>query len=148
VTGHGAHGATVEWAGVIGRPSEFTREWAYTSLSRARGCTRVYVIAEATEKQPEREAYSPSEPTRTTTEALDVLALSLTRRAAECLSIDMAGPQELAGADRAPSVPLPELAGVGAELASRSWASPPPPEIRGPAIRRMRGDEREQGMER
>jgi len=35
LTGHGAHGATVEWARVIGRPSEFTREWAYTSLSRA-----------------------------------------------------------------------------------------------------------------
>jgi hypothetical protein len=41
VTGHGAHGATVEWVGVIGRPSEFTREWAYTSLSRARGNTLV-----------------------------------------------------------------------------------------------------------
>jgi hypothetical protein len=35
LTGHGAHGATVEWAGVIGRPSEFTRERAYTSLPRA-----------------------------------------------------------------------------------------------------------------
>ena len=44
LTGHGAHGATVEWAGIIGRPSEFTREWAYTSLSRARAHTRVYVI--------------------------------------------------------------------------------------------------------
>jgi len=37
LTGHGAHGATVEWAGVIGRPSEFTREWSYTSLSRPEG---------------------------------------------------------------------------------------------------------------
>jgi ATP-dependent exoDNAse (exonuclease V) alpha subunit len=43
LTGHGAHGATVEWAGVVGRPSEFTYEWAYTSLPRARGTTRVYV---------------------------------------------------------------------------------------------------------
>jgi hypothetical protein len=46
LTGHGAHGATVEWARVIGRPSEFTREWAYTSLSRARA--RVSVLADAT----------------------------------------------------------------------------------------------------
>ena len=62
LTGHGAHGATVEWAGVIGRPSEFTREWAYTSLSRARARTRVYVVAEATRAQREREQYAPPEP--------------------------------------------------------------------------------------
>ena len=65
LTGHGAHGATVEWAGVIGRPSEFTREWAYTSLSRARARTRIYVIAEATRAQREREQYAPPEPERT-----------------------------------------------------------------------------------
>ena len=36
LTAHGAQGATVDWAGVIGRPEEFTRQWAYTALSRAR----------------------------------------------------------------------------------------------------------------
>ena len=34
LTAHGAQGATVAWAGVVGRPREFTREWAYTALSR------------------------------------------------------------------------------------------------------------------
>jgi hypothetical protein len=41
LTGHGAHGATVDWAGVVGRSPEFTREWAYTALpapAGARAC--------------------------------------------------------------------------------------------------------------
>jgi ATP-dependent exoDNAse (exonuclease V) alpha subunit len=62
LTGHGAHGATVEWSGVIGRPSDFTREWAYTSLSRARGRTRVHMFAEPTANQREREAYAAPNP--------------------------------------------------------------------------------------
>ena len=36
LTGHGAQGATATWAGVIGRPEEFTREWGYTAVSRPR----------------------------------------------------------------------------------------------------------------
>jgi ATP-dependent exoDNAse (exonuclease V) alpha subunit len=36
LTGHGARGTTVDWAAVAGRPSELTREWAYTALSLAR----------------------------------------------------------------------------------------------------------------
>src|SRR5205807_9373915 len=83
LTGHGAHGATVEWTGVIGRPSEFTREWAYTSCSRARGRTRVYVVAAVTEGQREREQYAPPEPQRSAEEALDVMARSMRRREAE-----------------------------------------------------------------
>jgi hypothetical protein len=35
------HGATVEWVGLIGRPSEFTREWGDTSLCLARTHARV-----------------------------------------------------------------------------------------------------------
>jgi hypothetical protein len=64
LTGHGAHGTTVEWAGVIGRPSEFTREWSYTSLSLARVGARacMCVIAEATARQRERDRYAPPEP--------------------------------------------------------------------------------------
>ena len=36
ITGHSSQGATVDRALVVGRPEEFTREWAYTALSRAR----------------------------------------------------------------------------------------------------------------
>jgi ATP-dependent exoDNAse (exonuclease V) alpha subunit len=36
ITGHSSQGATVEAAIIVGRPEEFTREWAYTVASRAR----------------------------------------------------------------------------------------------------------------
>jgi ATP-dependent exoDNAse (exonuclease V) alpha subunit len=45
LTGHGAQGATVDWAAVIGRPPEFSREWGYTALSRARHNTRIHLIS-------------------------------------------------------------------------------------------------------
>jgi ATP-dependent exoDNAse (exonuclease V) alpha subunit len=98
LTGHGAHGATVEWAGAIGRPSEFTREWAYASLSRAR--TRVHVITEATRAQREREQYAPPEPERTSAEALEVLTRAMRRQEAEVLAL-----QQVDGPDLAPTVP-------------------------------------------
>src|SRR5205807_5504022 len=148
LTGHGAHGATVEWAGVIGRPSEFTREWAYTSLSRAHEHTRVYVVAEPTERQRERERYAPPEPAKTTTEALDTMTRTMRRREAEALASETITSPELEAAQRAPRVPLAELAEAGAEHASASWRAPPPPEVRGPDIRRMRVHERERGIER
>jgi ATP-dependent exoDNAse (exonuclease V) alpha subunit len=115
LTGHGAHGATVEWAGVIGRPSEFTREWAYTALSRARARTRVYVVAEATRVQREREQYAPPEPESTSADALEVLARAMTRQEAEALALQYvdgpgltpAVPAEL---PRTPSSELPEAA--------------------------------------
>jgi hypothetical protein len=45
LTAHGAQGASVTWAGVLGRPEEFTREWAYTALSRAREETVLHIVA-------------------------------------------------------------------------------------------------------
>jgi len=129
LTGHGAHGATVEWAGILGRPSEFTREWAYTALSRARGHTRVYVVGEATAKQRERETYAPPEPERTTDEALTIMVRSMRRREAEALAIEAVDPAELTVPRRtAPaSVPLAELVEGGAEQSSSQrspWRSP------------------------
>jgi len=62
LTGHGAQGATVEWAGVTGRPGDFSAEWPYTALSRARGHTRLHVSAEPTANQREREQYAPPSP--------------------------------------------------------------------------------------
>ena len=140
LTGHGAQGATVEWAAVTGRPSEFTREWAYTALSRARDQTQLHVIAEARPEQRERERYAPPEPQRTATKAVETLAASMRRREAERLAVDTVEPQELAPAEGAaePRVPLSELAEAGAEQASAAWHRGPPPEIRGPEIRRMR----------
>ena len=152
LTGHGAHGATVEWAGVIGRPSEFTREWAYTALSRARDRARVYVVAEAAAKQREREAYAPPEPERTAGEALNIMVRSMRRREAEALAVEAIVPAELTGPQRtAPAgLPLTELAEAGAEQASsqrNQWRSPTEPTsttlgFRWPPPERDRGIER------
>jgi hypothetical protein len=149
LTGHGAHGATVEWAGVIGRPSEFTREWAYTSLSRARERTRVYVVAETTAKQREREEYAPSEPERTATEALEIMLRSMNRCEAEPLAIEAGKGPEFATDNQAPAAPVPltELPEAGAEKAS-AGRKIQRPEIRGSAPSAWRTPGRERGIER
>lgn len=51
ITGHSSQGATVEAAIVVGRPEEFTREWAYTALSRARGQTALELHRRAPRRQ-------------------------------------------------------------------------------------------------
>jgi hypothetical protein len=142
LTGHGAHGATVEWAGVIGRPSEFTREWAYTSFSRARGRPRVYLVAEVTAGQRQREQYAPPEPQRTAEEALDVMTGSMRRREAERLAIEQIEPPTLPAA--APSelsrTPVAELQEAGADRAATSTPNPftAPPEPNWRSLRRTR----------
>jgi hypothetical protein len=62
LTGHGAQGATVDWAAVVGRPSELTREWAYTALSRACDNTRIHLISESPRSDQERARYAPRPP--------------------------------------------------------------------------------------
>ncbi len=88
LTGHGAQGATVEWAGVIGRPEDFSGEWAYTALSRARGSTRLHLIAEPTAVQRERDDYAPVEPARSREEALDTLRHTMRHRELERLAVE------------------------------------------------------------
>jgi conjugative relaxase-like TrwC/TraI family protein len=58
LTAHGTQGATLQWAGVVGLPGEFSREWAYTSLSRAKQLTRVYVVSGHTQAEEERKEYA------------------------------------------------------------------------------------------
>ena len=58
LTAHGTQGATLEWAGVVGLPGEFSREWAYTSLSRAKQTTRIYVVSGHTQAEEERKEYA------------------------------------------------------------------------------------------
>ncbi|MGI8862969.1 MAG: MobF family relaxase [Solirubrobacteraceae bacterium] len=87
LTGHGAQGATLDWVGVIGRPSEFTAEWAYAALSRARGQTRMHVIAEPAARQAERQDYAPPERVSTLDEALHATRQAMRRRTAEPLAL-------------------------------------------------------------
>jgi conjugative relaxase-like TrwC/TraI family protein len=62
LTAHTIQGGTVEWAGVVGRPDDFTRNWSYTALSRAREATELYVIDTPTERELDRAEIAPDQP--------------------------------------------------------------------------------------
>jgi conjugative relaxase-like TrwC/TraI family protein len=61
LTGHGMQGGTVHWAGVIGQPRDFSRNWSYTALSRARDPVAIFVVDEPTRIEQERELIAPPE---------------------------------------------------------------------------------------
>jgi hypothetical protein len=59
LTAHTIQGATVQWAGVIGRPEDFTRNWSYTALSRAREPTELFLIDTPAEHELDRDEIAP-----------------------------------------------------------------------------------------
>ena len=59
LTAHTIQGATVEWAGVVGRPEDFTRNWSYTALSRAREPTELFILDTPTEHELDRTEIAP-----------------------------------------------------------------------------------------
>lgn len=61
LTAHTIQGGTVEWAGVVGRPEDFTRNWSYTALSRARGPTELFVVDTQTERELDRIEIAPGQ---------------------------------------------------------------------------------------
>ena len=62
LTAHTMQGGTVEWAGVVGHPDDFTRNWSYTALSRARDATEIFLIDTPTEHQLDRAEIAPDHP--------------------------------------------------------------------------------------
>jgi conjugative relaxase-like TrwC/TraI family protein len=61
LTAHTMQGATVEWAGVVGRPEDFTRNWSYTALSRAREPTELFILDAPTERELDRAEIAPGQ---------------------------------------------------------------------------------------
>ena len=61
LTAHTVQGATVEWAGVVGRPEDFTRNWSYTALSRAREPTELFILDTPTEHELDRNEIAPGQ---------------------------------------------------------------------------------------
>ena len=59
LTAHTIQGATVEWAGVVGRPEDFTRNWSYTALSRAREPTELFLLDTPTDRELDRAEIAP-----------------------------------------------------------------------------------------
>jgi hypothetical protein len=107
ITGHASQGATVDSAIVVGRPEEFTREWAYTALSRARDTTTIHLITDHGHSTDERGDYSPSEPAREPGEALTALARAMTRTEAEPLAVERSASVDVARARHAFRQPEP-----------------------------------------
>ena len=65
LTAHTIQGGTVEWAGVVGHPDDFTRNWSYTALSRARQPTELFLIDAPTERELDRAEIAPQPARRT-----------------------------------------------------------------------------------
>lgn len=102
LTGHGMQGGTVEWAGVAGAPPEFTRNWSYTALSRARQPTEIYLIADEDRFAAERAEIAPAE--KHAASPLQRTAQAMRRRDDEDLALDWVEPAQLPRS-REPSTP-------------------------------------------
>ena len=147
LTGHGMQGGTVEWAGAVGTPEDFTRNWSYTALSRAREPTRLYVAAElpapARERGAERAEIAPEAPPEPGP-ALERLARAMRRPDDEPLAL------ERLEADERPALPdgpvtaqTVERAGpdeLRAELASLEARLASYPEALAARLERVRGE--------
>jgi hypothetical protein len=72
---------------VIGRPNEFTREWAYTALSRGRQQTTINVIAEPNERDRQRDQYAPPAPCPDPAQIPENLRNAMRHRETEALAI-------------------------------------------------------------
>ena len=92
LTAHAAQGATVTWAAVVGRPHDFTREWAYTALSRAREQTQIHVISEPTALDREREQYAPPQAALEPAQTLTSLERAMRRSETEPLALEHKAP--------------------------------------------------------
>jgi hypothetical protein len=111
LTGHGAQGSTFNWIGAIGRPEEFTREWAYTALSRARHQTTIHIVGGRSQHEQERDDYAPAQQDRSLDETLDAARRALRRSETERLAAQER-PRPLA----APQLDQPEISDRAARL--------------------------------
>jgi hypothetical protein len=109
LTGHGSQGATVERAQVIGTPEDFTNEWAYTALSRARDPVTVHLVVQPTGRS-ERAEFAPADRERTSGEAIEAMGAAMRRREREDLALDQACIRE----------PAPVAGEAAAEIAERA----------------------------
>jgi conjugative relaxase-like TrwC/TraI family protein len=90
LTAHTIQGATVEWAGVVGRPEDFTRNWSYTALSRARRPTELFVVDNQPERELDRAEIAPGQPAELSDERtlIERLQIAMRCRDDEDLALD------------------------------------------------------------
>jgi hypothetical protein len=126
LTAHTIQGGTVEWAGVVGRPEDFTHNWAYTALPRAREPTVLFIVDTSAERDLDRTEIAPGQARgrrdeRTPIERLDA---AMGCRDDEDLALDRfdaEGTRGLAHVEparaRQPAVARPSVVELQAELA-------------------------------
>jgi hypothetical protein len=93
ITGHTSQGATVDRALVVGRPETFTRDWAYTALSRARIDTSIHLITDHGPTEHARREYAPDQLAREPSDCLHALARAMRRSGDEPLAATHLGPR-------------------------------------------------------
>lgn len=116
LTGHGMQGGTVEWVEVIGAPDEFSRNWSYTALSRAREHTLLSLVDEAPRSEVERVEIAPAD-RAVAKEPVERLERRMRVRDDEDLALDWVEPPALPGGrERARAAePLQERGAMAAE---------------------------------
>jgi conjugative relaxase-like TrwC/TraI family protein len=100
LTAHAAQGATVTWAAVVGRTQDFSREWAYTALSRATETAVLHLISEPPER--EREEYAPAEPLPERQQTMSELARAMRQSESEPLAAEQTASRTGARGEREP----------------------------------------------
>ena len=116
LTAHTTQGATVEWAGVVGRPEDFTRNWSYTALSRAREPTELFITDTESEGELQRIEIAPGRAGGRGDERtpLERLAAAMRCRDDEDLALDRVDAERTHA--RPPAVTRPSVAELQVEL--------------------------------
>jgi hypothetical protein len=112
-------------AGVVGRPEDFTRNWSYTALSRAREPTELFVVDTPTEHDLDRAEIAPGQARGLGDERtlIERLQTAMGCRDDEDLAMDridaerIRGPAHLEPAHASASVARPSVVELQAELA-------------------------------
>ena len=125
LTAHTIQGATVEWAGVVGRPEDFTRNWSYTALSRAREPTELFILDSPTDRELDRAEIAPGQARglRDERTSIERLETAMRCRDDEDLALDRLdterhrGPAHFEPAHAGASVVRPSVGELQAELA-------------------------------
>jgi hypothetical protein len=124
LTAHTIQGATVEWAGVVGRPEDFTRNWSYTALSRAREPTELFLLDTQTERELDRAEIAPGHTRGPVGERtlIERLEAAMRQRDDEDLALDRIdaqrtrGPAHLGPAHAGTAVARPSVVELQTEL--------------------------------
>jgi hypothetical protein len=108
LTAHTIQGGTVEWAAVVGHPDDFTRNWAYTALSRAREPTELFLIDAPTERELDRADIAPTSPPNSVTSerpsnACRPPCAAATTRTSPSTASTTSAPSRLTAASRRPA---------------------------------------------